>query len=141
MADYTHRDVLSKNKYFHKDIGGIKNKIKKDRKYLDNQIDLIKNDDKKPIKYNPYDGYLKEQGLEEIDTIKQYQITYININSADRIKTPIVATNESFLLDNNPLTFTNGSNIMEISHINHTYQINDRIYYTSNYNSNYNHNV
>jgi hypothetical protein len=78
-------------------------------------------------KYNPYQGYLHNQGLIGYNTNTKYTVDYIMIDSSTRIKIPSMNIGTVYYLALNPLLFTQNSNIITINHTNHTFSKNDRI--------------
>lgn len=79
-------------------------------------------------RYDPYIGYLYDHGLLDDGTNRRrFETHYIDINSENRIKTPIVITDDDILLDNNPISVSSNTNIVSIYHKKHNYEIGDRI--------------
>lgn len=79
-------------------------------------------------RYDPYIGYLYDHGLLDDGTNRRrFETHYIDINSENRIKTPIVITEDDILLDNNPISVSSNTNIVTVYHKNHNYEIGDRI--------------
>lgn len=79
-------------------------------------------------RYDPYVGFLHDNGLLDDGTNRRRFITeYIDINSDFREKEPNSVTEESLLLEPDPLDFKVGSNIVFIRHIGHNYDEGDLI--------------
>ena len=78
-------------------------------------------------RYDPYKGHLYKQGLSDRDNIIRYNTTYIDINSKDRVKNPSSLVENIRTLKANPLTFTNGSNILSIVDTGHSFVKGDKI--------------
>jgi len=77
-------------------------------------------------RYDPYIGYLYQQGLLGPKPNLRYNIFTINVDSRNRIKKPSVEITGSSNL-NNPLTFTRNSKIIQIRHPNSELDNNDAI--------------
>jgi hypothetical protein len=87
---------------------------------------------KEKDKYDPYVGYLYEHGLLSDGEQKRRLVTnYVDINSAYRRKKSIITVGDEFQLSPDPLTFTNGSNIMHIYVDPSSFNINDPITITN----------
>lgn len=79
-------------------------------------------------RYDPYSGYLYKYGLlDESGNKRRYKTYYLNIDSAYRVLQPIVKTDDCYLLQQNPLSFTKDSNVIKIYHKNNNYQDGDLI--------------
>ena len=80
-------------------------------------------------KYDPYMEYIEKRGVTHdcADDITRSNLSYININSADRSTTPITTSYDDIKLSSNPLFLTNNSQNMVITHAQHGYNINDKI--------------
>lgn len=99
----------------------------KDKVRIDTGVRLNTYEPLKNNRYDPYIGYLYNEGLLEDSGTVRYVSHYVNINSAHRNKEPIVETDEVIILSENPLNFNASSNSMFISHPNHDFIVNDRI--------------
>lgn len=160
MSDYTNSHIYGKSYNVEPSIGGDLNNIKKDPEYVKNQIRIIKERggldvdnktvqsgvigsktrkdkprnyipvDNREDRYDPYVGHLQKYGLTEEDNRNKRKVTYLNINSRDRDKNPSIISEESISLDNNPISFTDGSKVIFISHPNHSFSVNERIIMT-----------
>jgi hypothetical protein len=76
-------------------------------------------------RYDPYKGYLDNLGLgRNNNTIKQ-EIVNVDIDSAHRRLEPSIITESSEQLQNNPIKFTNDSNVIFIKHTDHELQEGD----------------
>ena len=153
MSDYTNRNIYGKSYHVQSLIGGDTDNIKKSSEYVKNQIDIIqehssmdggkngvigsrtKKDktqnytpiDNRKDRYDPYIGHLQKYGLTEEENRNKRKVTYLNINSKDRDRDPSIISEESVTLDTNPISFTNGSKTIFVTHIGHTFSKNDRI--------------
>lgn len=82
--------------------------------------------------YDPYTGYLYEKGLiPEDEQRRRFIYNYIDVNSAYRQINSIINVDAEYSLTPNPLTFTNGSNIMHIATDPSIFNVNDPITLTN----------
>lgn len=80
-------------------------------------------DEEKNNRYDPYSGYLYKYGLLDNSRDKRrYVSNYINIDSRYRSQIPITYPDDPFLLSTNPLTFTDGSDVVHITHPSNNYK-------------------
>jgi len=83
-------------------------------------------------RYDPYVGYLYEKGLiPDSEQRRRLLYNYIDVNSAFRLKNSIINVDAEYTLSANPLTFTNGSNIMHIATDPNLFNVNDPITLTN----------
>jgi hypothetical protein len=74
-------------------------------------------------RYNPYIGYLYNQGLlYDGNSIRRFKYNFLNIDSRTRNMVPILTIDQTYRLKNNPLSFTENSNIIFINHSNSGYK-------------------
>lgn len=79
-------------------------------------------------KFNPYNGFLYDKGLMNDGTqLRRYDTIYIDINSEYRSRKPSLNIQETFILRNNPIRFTENSTRLIITQPNHPFEINDPI--------------
>jgi len=79
-------------------------------------------------RYDPYVGYLYDHGLLDDGTnIRRYVKHYIDINSENRITSPIVVTEDDILLETNPIKVNSGSNVVTVQHSGNDFEVGDRI--------------
>ena len=83
--------------------------------------------DEKEEKYDPYIGYLHENGLLGTNNNSRYNIHNITIDSKNRNKKSYINAENAISLSNNPLLFTRNSDEIKIKHVGHSYSLNDRI--------------
>lgn len=84
--------------------------------------------DKSDERYDPYDGYLYNQGLMEDGTSKRrYKTNYLNIDSRFRVNEPSPDLGDAFILDDNPLDFNLNSKTIFIRHPNNPFQTGELI--------------
>jgi hypothetical protein len=79
---------------------------------------IISNDLVYPKNYDPYFEYLYNKGLRDVNVQVQMNKTKINIDSSHRVITPTVNVERYINLQNNPLSFTSGSNYFDVAYIN-----------------------
>ncbi len=83
-------------------------------------------------RYDPYVGYLYDRGLiPDAEQRRRLITNYIDINSAFRIKNAVINVDVEYALPPNPLTFTDGSNILHISVDPNNFNVNDPITLTN----------
>jgi hypothetical protein len=79
-------------------------------------------------RFDPYIGFLHKKGLLDDGTNRRRFITtYIDINSAFRVKEPSLITEDAFVLENNPLDFQTNSSTVFVKHLGHNYEEGDLI--------------
>lgn len=80
------------------------------------------------FKYNPYEDFLYKRGLmSDGNQRRRIKTTYLNIDSRFRNTKPAIFTDPAVTLEQNPLQFTKGSDIMFVNHKNHTLSPSDQI--------------
>jgi len=74
-------------------------------------------------RFDPYIGFLHDKGLIDIDNTnkRRYKTEYLDINSKFRKTEPITIKENIYLLNQNPIKFTQGSNLISITHNNNEY--------------------
>ncbi len=83
-------------------------------------------------RYDPYVGYLYDRGLiPDAEQRRRLITNYVDINSAFRIKNAVINVDIEYALPPNPLTFTDGSNILHISVDPNNFNVNDPITLTN----------
>jgi hypothetical protein len=118
------------NKFITPYIGGdldedanfIKNRFTDQQELLQNEKQLHSQ-----TRYDPYIGYLDNQGLLDKNKNVKYVRHAINIDSRHRNKKPIVDTDESYILDQDPIQFIKDSNKLFIKHIDGNLSVGDKI--------------
>jgi hypothetical protein len=94
-----------------------------------------------PKEYDPFFEYLNKKNLNSINTQVIQKKTYINVDSANRNTMPLMNVFSYITLVQNPLVFTNNSDILQIklTNANNHFSVGDRItlqgynFYTINY--------
>nr|QBK89322.1 MAG: putative minor capsid protein [Mimivirus LCMiAC02] len=137
------RKLYTAPKYNHKFVGGRNPPIDK-YNYINTQEELLKQSHQRlsyipkinnvvisEDRHDPYKGFSIERGLVpdyingdrgRFKTIHKY----ININSSQRNKHPILTTGESHILNKDPIHIKKGSNLIFIHHENHPFKIGDK---------------
>jgi len=75
--------------------------------------------------YDPYLEYLNTKGLISDGSKVRYNVTYVNIDSSYRDKSPSITSSNTYTLDTDPLTISN--DLLWISIPDHNLSINDKI--------------
>lgn len=80
-------------------------------------------------KHDPYMAYVEKHGIshDSINNIIRTKTHYYNVDSSHRKKIPSIVTDDNIMLGNNPLSISENSYNMTITHTGHTFQINDKI--------------
>lgn len=108
----------------------------KNYKQSDNRNNVNNNDDINNIqtflpqsngRYDPYVGFLYNNGLLTGTSRVLSNRQFVNIDSRHRNKDPVIEKDFSIALTKNPLVFTNGSNQVFIRHNNHEFAAGDKI--------------
>ena len=138
MSDHTNPDLMFRNNFNTPYVGGSDDDPEfLARRHLDQKtmLEQIKDDPRHQIvnydendNYDLYEGYLSQQGLlgTEPDKNIRYTKHAINIDSRHRNMEPIIDRDETYLLDVNPLQFTEGSRQVFIRHLDHNMVLGDK---------------
>lgn len=133
MSRHTSSDFLAKPRYHQQHVGGSVRPMNNSQ-YIKNQEEILVDNDialmpslrqnkndtqiykirpKKEDRYDPYDNFLLMKGLyDDGSNRRRFQTTYLSINSSNRTILPTAITDTSYILDSNPIKFTNNSSTL-----------------------------
>jgi hypothetical protein len=142
MSNHTNKDIYFNKLFINDHVGGKRTLDPPNQtKFIRDQTSILNSDNvdlppnlrytntkHKKDRYDPYVGYLYDNGLyhDEVQA-RRVKTHFVDLNSAYRNRKPCITTEETIELCQDPLEFQKDSNLLFIKHQNHNLKINDRI--------------